>query len=155
MKLKYFSSKCCFPIIPFEFKDKLLFTSTVELNNKEITLLNYSLVWLEKQIQKDNISHDSLTRVTCIFYDTDEIIIDMQNTLGAYSPMIFYNVKKWRNNNYNDTAILTTILEELCHCYYHYEEEILVKKKVLQVLHANISNLPPNGAYTTGALLGL
>ena len=155
MRLKHFNPKCCFPAIPSDFQDKLLLASTIELNDRELVLLGNSLIWLKNQILEDGIPHDALTRVTCIFYDASEITIDMQDSLGVYSPIIFYNVGKWRRCHYSNLIILTVILEELCHCYYHYEEEILVKRKVLQVLHANIPNLPPNGAYTTEALLGL
>ena len=39
--------------------------------------------------------------------------------------------------------MLGIYLEELCHCYYHYEEDVLVKHKVIEILSSHIQDFQP------------
>ncbi len=66
--------------------------------------------------------------------------------------MIFYRINLCRERNYNDILMLGIYLEELCHCYYHYEEEVLVKHKVIEILSSHIQDFQPTDLYTEDAL---
>lgn len=144
-------------IIPDEISDKLMVVANIKVTQREMGLFAFAIEWIANHIKKDNVPHDLLTRVTCIFVGENEVTLDLSDakTYGVYSPIIIYRVNKWREQELDDLVILTAILEELCHCYYHYEEEVLVKKKVLEILHSNNSGLPENGAYTQEALSGM
>ena len=143
-----------FPPIPDNLNNKLLMVSNVVLNQNELNLFYLSINWISEQIKKDNIEYDFLTRVTCIFTDTNEptIVFDEDNTIGVYSPIILYRVNIWRKRNYTDIILLGVYLEELCHCYYHYEEEVLVKHKVIEILSSHIQNFQPTDLYTKDSL---
>lgn len=143
-----------FPPIPENLKNKLLLVSNVILNQKELNLFYLAITWISEQIKKDNIEYDFLTRVTCIFTETNEptIVFDENNTIGVYSPMIFYRINICRERKYNDILMLGIYLEELCHCYYHYEEEVLVKHKVIEILSSHIQDFRPTDLYTEDAL---
>ena len=86
-----------FPPIPDNLNNKLLMVSNVVLNQNELNLFYLSINWISEQIKKDNIEYDFLTRVTCIFTDTNEptIVFDEDmavKILGAEAVTIFVDM---------------------------------------------------------------
>lgn len=140
---------------PEFIQDKIMLASNISLNKREISIFSTSLLWLSEHLIKDNVPYNNLTRVTCIFTGVNNIEIDLTNlnAPGTYSPIIIYRVNNWRNAQYNDLTLFTIFLEELCHCQYHYEEEVQVKRKVCEILHSHIPNLPETCAYLPEALV--
>lgn len=126
---------------------KISIFSTFELD-PEICVL-FSLAFSLLSIQLDNEKLIEIPKCNCIITDSDKItLVVEENEIGLSMNLCIFPIYKWVNNKYNKTQILTIILEELCHSILGIEDELIVKKKVLEIMRMSNEKVELNNFYS-------
>lgn len=134
MKLK--TSTSCYVInIPDKLKQKLTFASNIEITKREKFIMEIVLEEITNQLEYENMSIDSLTRVNAIFTKDGSFSMYEENdkTYGNHFSLAIYAMEKIRNTN-NEKFMLLVFTEELVHHYWRLEDETKTKYKVLEII---------------------
>lgn len=123
------------PVIPDELKDKFEIFTEYALNENEAKYFSLALQAVVKQLDYEHKKYSELMRVTAIITEDGGISLEMEDeTIGNQFCLVVYAVKRWRDLMFEESQIITIILEELCHQYWNIEDEIKVEYKVYDTL---------------------
>lgn len=119
------------------FKGKFLAYAKTELTPREADLFGCAQVMVEQQCNKDGISRSNIPIFCVIFSDDGSFTLVPDSTdVNAYGhrlQIIVYTMNKLRESP-NEELWIATFVEELAHLIWNIHDELLVKRKVVEII---------------------
>ncbi|WP_147566437.1 hypothetical protein [Clostridium tyrobutyricum] len=123
------------PVVPDELKDKFEIFTAYALNENEAKYFSLALQAIVKQLNCEHKKYSDLMGITAVITEEGSLLLQMEDeSIGNQFCLAVYAVKRWRNLKFEESQIITIILEELCHQYWNIEDETEVQYKVYDVL---------------------
>ncbi|MBC5688235.1 hypothetical protein H8S37_04735 [Mediterraneibacter sp. NSJ-55] len=134
------------------FGSKINLSSNTTVTARECKLFEIALHMVCKLYQHEKRNLSEFPKMNILFtYDfTFEFQNNSATNLGLYMNLIIYSMQNIRNNIITELNYLAIYIEELCHCVWHIDDELIVKNKVIEVFKLSGLNVTEELFYLKG-----
>ncbi len=130
------------------FYGKIAIRTAIDLDDRIKEQFKLATIALAQQLREEGIPIKR--KCSCIFIDSDSFTLNLSKKAYAeYRSICVFGIHRWPKILQNNSHILCTILEELCHYYYDLEDGVEIQYKVIDIAKKVYPTIKHENYYTT------